>query len=264
MTGLPTLFRSRTPFDLHFVLVSLGNLYCWSTGPDPPSGRPAIGRDCYRPDGHVLCRSGACPISVAGEGSLELGGGQAAEAALASPAVVGVLDPVDDRVVQVLATASCLRVHDVALEQCPEALHGGVAPSRRDATHRALKSCDPQVGPEAPCTELGSSVGVDHDDAVGLASCDRRTEGVHGQVGRHPLPDPLADDAVGALAYLHILASHADKQRDLVRLAAESLPSARIAEELGYANANVVKATLHRTYRKIREQFYLRYSDYFG
>jgi DNA-binding NarL/FixJ family response regulator len=50
------------------------------------------------------------------------------EAALASAAVVGVLDPVNDRVVQVLAGMPCLRVQDVALQQCPEALHGRVVP----------------------------------------------------------------------------------------------------------------------------------------
>ena len=54
---------------------------------------------------------------VAGEGKLELDGGQSAEAALASASVVGVLDPVDDRVVQVFAGAPLLGVQDVAQEQ---------------------------------------------------------------------------------------------------------------------------------------------------
>lgn len=67
-----------------------------------------------------------------------------------------------------------------------------------------------------------------------------------------------------AQAYMDILASLPDRQRELVRLAAEGMPYAEIASRLQYANANVVKATLHRTYRKIREQFDLRYSDFFG
>lgn len=66
-----------------------------------------------------------------------------------------------------------------------------------------------------------------------------------------------------AHAYLEILASLPDRQRELVRLAAEGLPYSRIAEELGYANASVVKTTLHRAYRRIREQFDLQYTDYF-
>lgn len=70
-----------------------------------------------------------------------------------------------------------------------------------------------------------------------------------------------AQDARTA-AYMEILASLPKKQRDLVRLAAEGVPYAEIADQLGYANANVVKATLHRTYRRIREQFDLRYSDF--
>lgn len=64
--------------------------------------------------------------------------------------------------------------------------------------------------------------------------------------------------------YRAILASLPDKQQRLVTLAAEGTSYKDIAQELGYANANVVKTTLHRVYRKISEQFDLRHSDYFG
>ncbi len=43
-------------------------------------------------------------MSGGGEGELELDGGELAEAALAAPAVVGVLDPVDHRVAQLGAS----------------------------------------------------------------------------------------------------------------------------------------------------------------
>lgn len=64
--------------------------------------------------------------------------------------------------------------------------------------------------------------------------------------------------------YLAILASLPDKQQRLVRLAAEGMSYKDIAQELGYANASVVKTSIHRVYDKIRDQFDLRYSDYFG
>lgn len=64
--------------------------------------------------------------------------------------------------------------------------------------------------------------------------------------------------------YLAILASLPEKQQHLVRLAAEGMSYKDIAQQLGYANASVVKTTLHRVYGKVREQFDLRYSDYFG
>ncbi len=63
------------------------------------------------------------PVSVflgdCGECQLELDGGELAEGSLASPAVVGVLDPHEDRVGE--------RV---------EGLHGGVVAGRRDPAHR--------------------------------------------------------------------------------------------------------------------------------
>jgi RNA polymerase sigma factor (sigma-70 family) len=67
-----------------------------------------------------------------------------------------------------------------------------------------------------------------------------------------------------ARAYQEILASLPEKKQNLVRMAAEGLSHKEIAEALGYANAGVVKQTLHRTYQGIREQFDLRFSDYFS
>jgi hypothetical protein len=58
-------------------------------------------------------------LSDCGECQLELDGGELAEGSLASPAVVGVLDPHEDRVGEQV-----------------EGLHGGVGPGRRDPAHR--------------------------------------------------------------------------------------------------------------------------------
>lgn len=65
-------------------------------------------------------------------------------------------------------------------------------------------------------------------------------------------------------AYEQILASLPEKKQRLVRMAAEGRSRSDIARELGYANAGVVTKTLQRVYRDIREQFDLRYSDYFS
>ena len=64
--------------------------------------------------------------------------------------------------------------------------------------------------------------------------------------------------------YLTILESLPEKKQQLVRLAAEGLSHKEIAEKLGYKSPQVVKTTLHRAYAEIREQFDLRYSDFFG
>jgi hypothetical protein len=80
------------------------------------------------------------PVSVflgdCGEGQLELDGGELAEGSLASPAVVGVLDPHEDRVGELGSRGPALAVQDVLLEQRVEGLHGGVVAGRGDPAHR--------------------------------------------------------------------------------------------------------------------------------
>lgn len=61
-------------------------------------------------------------------------------------------------------------------------------------------------------------------------------------------------------AYLDILESLPDKQRQLVEMSARDVPQAEIARALGYANAAVVKSTLQRVYKRIR----LQYDDQYG
>lgn len=73
------------------------------------------------------------PVSVflgdCGKCQLELDGGELAEGSLASPAVVGVLDPHEDRVGELGSRGPAPAVQDVLLEQRVEGLHGGVSPA---------------------------------------------------------------------------------------------------------------------------------------
>jgi RNA polymerase sigma factor (sigma-70 family) len=64
-------------------------------------------------------------------------------------------------------------------------------------------------------------------------------------------------------AYEEILASLPEKKRQMVRMAAEGRSHKEIAQELGYANAGVVKSSLQRVYRQIAETYDLRYGDFF-
>jgi len=80
------------------------------------------------------------PVSVflgdCGECQLELDGGELAEGSLASPAVVGVLDPHEDRAGELGSRGPALAVQDVLLEQRVEGLHGGVVAGRGGPAHR--------------------------------------------------------------------------------------------------------------------------------
>ena len=51
-----------------------------------------------------------------------------------------------------------------------------------------------------------------------------------------------------------ILSTLPDRQRELLTLAATGAPHAQIAEQLGYASAQVVTQTLRRLYQKIRSE----------
>ncbi len=68
---------------------------------------------------------------------LEFDGRQSAEASLPAAAVVGLLDPGDDRQPQVLPGDLALRAEDVALQHGGEGLHHGVVAAGTDAAHGA-------------------------------------------------------------------------------------------------------------------------------
>ena len=60
----------------------------------------------------------------------------------------------------------------------------------------------------------------------------------------------LAGDMTAVLSRLN------DRQRDLILLSMdETLTHEQIAEALGYANADVVKATLNRLRKRLRDEF---------
>jgi hypothetical protein len=88
------------------------------------------------------------PVSVflgdCGECQLELDGGELVEGSLASPAVVGVLDPHEDRVGE--------RV---------EGLHGGVVAGRRDPAHRPGEVVRLEHCHEGLLCSGSSSIGAD-------------------------------------------------------------------------------------------------------
>ena len=63
------------------------------------------------------CGCQAASAAEIGEGELELDGRELAEAPLTATAVVGVLDPVDDRVGEFVPASSSVPVEDVLLEQ---------------------------------------------------------------------------------------------------------------------------------------------------
>jgi hypothetical protein len=73
------------------------------------------------------------PVSVflgdCGECQLELDGGELAEGSLASPAVVGVLDPHEDRVGELGSRGPALAVQDVLLEQRVEDSMAALSPA---------------------------------------------------------------------------------------------------------------------------------------
>jgi RNA polymerase sigma factor (sigma-70 family) len=57
-----------------------------------------------------------------------------------------------------------------------------------------------------------------------------------------------------------VLASLSDRQRQLIEMDVRGCSLAEIAENLGYANANVVGVTRHRIYGRLREAFGEYYS----
>ena len=70
-------------------------------------------------------------------GEFVFDGGEFAESALAASAVVGVLDPGDDRQAQLVSAAPRVAVEDVLLQERVEGFPGGVVGGGGDAAHRS-------------------------------------------------------------------------------------------------------------------------------
>jgi hypothetical protein len=104
------------------------------------------------------------PVSVflgdCGKCQLELDGGQLAEGSLASPTVVGALNPHEDRVGELSSRGPAPAVQDVLLEQRVEGLHGGVVAGRRDPAHRPGEVARLEHRHEGPRSKLAPAVGM--------------------------------------------------------------------------------------------------------
>ena len=116
---------------------------------------------------------------------------------MASTAVIGPLDPGDDRDSQILAGDPDVTVKDVLLQQAEERLHGGVVPGSTDPTHRSDHGMTGKGTYVFPTSKLRSAVGMEHaagavttpgDGVVQCVDCDR---------GFHPRVDRITDDTVG-------------------------------------------------------------------
>lgn len=63
---------------------------------------------------------------------LVIDGGQSAQASLPATAVIGPLDPRDDRYAKLFSGPPALAIQDVLLEECEEGFHSGVVPGSTD------------------------------------------------------------------------------------------------------------------------------------
>jgi hypothetical protein len=87
---------------------------------------------------------------------------EAAESVLSASAVVGLLDPGDDREAEFVAGRPAPAVQDVLLQQAEERLHGGVVLAGADAAHRPAQLRLPQRSDVGVRAELAAAVGVHH------------------------------------------------------------------------------------------------------
>lgn len=125
------------------------------------------------------------------EGELVLDGGKSAEAGLAASTVVGVLNPVNDRVTKLPACSPSPAVQPFF---CRSEKNGSIAAlSPAVATREPLGA---EHGAECPRAKLLPTVAVDHDGAVGLTACDRGPERSDGELGGPAFVDRVAHDPV--------------------------------------------------------------------
>ena len=108
--------------------------------------------------------------------------------------VVGVLDPVDDRVVELVTSAPRAPVEHVLLEQRVERLHRRVIAGRRDPTHRPGQPVGLQHGHEISRAELAAPVRVNDRRTDPPPSSNRRAQRQDRQVSCHAGVDRVADD----------------------------------------------------------------------
>ena len=117
---------------------------------------------------------------------LVLDGRQSAQTGLPAPAVIGPLDPGDDRGTELVAAAPRLPVQDVLLQQREERLHRRVIAGRTDSAHRPDQIVPPDRGDVFPRSKLRSAVRMHHAPRYVAAARDRHIQGIHCEVGLHP------------------------------------------------------------------------------
>ena len=110
-------------------------------------------------------------------------------------AVVGLLDPDNDRLAQLFAGGPAVAVEDVLLQQAEEGLHRGVVGTRSDPAYRAAQPCVAQRVNVGMRAELGgfkwSSQHLERGGTRGQTGWV--DEGVDGEVG-----DEVAGSSVAA------------------------------------------------------------------
>lgn len=113
-------------------------------------------------------------------------GRQSAQPGLPAPAVIGPLDPRDDRGTELIAAAPRLPGQGVLLQQREERLHRRVIAGSTDSAHRPDQIVPPDRGDVFPRSKLRSAVRVDDAPSYVAAARDRHIQGIHREVGLHP------------------------------------------------------------------------------
>ena len=132
------------------------------------------------------------------EQCLELDRGESTEGVLAASAVVGGLDPGDDRQAELVAGGPAAAVEDVLLQQAEERLHGGVVGAGPDPAHRPAQPV-PRAGSGR---RRGTGTGCRGRSARRSPTGSRRAMALRSastaSCGGHAGVDGVADDPVGA------------------------------------------------------------------
>src|SRR5699024_357335 len=124
-------------------------------------------------------------------------GGQSAQAGLPAAAVIGPLDPGNDRDPELLSGPPALAVQDVLLEQRKEGLHRGVVASGTDLPHRSDEVVTVQSVHELPRPKLRPAVRMHDAASDATAAGSGVVQGVHRQTRLHPGVHGVADDPAG-------------------------------------------------------------------
>lgn len=125
--------------------------------------------------------------------------------------VVGPFGPGDDFRPQLIPGGPLPSVGRVRLQQGEERLHGGLVAGGAGLAYLADHVVTVQGADECPAAKLRSSAGAQDASGGVTAAGHGVVEGLDGQVGLHPVADPVAHDPVGE----HVL-DRAEAELDFV------------------------------------------------